>query len=97
MAGRVRAAESRFRRDCCECMTGFGVYAPRGTFGAQFAEVHVDADVGQVHVARMTGVFAAGRILNAKTACSQFMGGMAWGISLALHEHSACDREADAV
>jgi xanthine dehydrogenase YagR molybdenum-binding subunit len=62
------------------------------SFGAQFAEVHVDADVGQIHVARMTGVFAAGKILNAKTARSQFMGGMVWGISLALHEHSAYDR-----
>ncbi|HVW07128.1 MAG TPA: xanthine dehydrogenase family protein molybdopterin-binding subunit [Bryobacteraceae bacterium] len=62
------------------------------SFGAQFAEVHVDADVGQVFVARMTGVFAAGTILNAKTARSQFMGGMVWGISLALQEHSAYDR-----
>jgi xanthine dehydrogenase YagR molybdenum-binding subunit len=51
----------------------------------------VDADVGQVYVARMVGVFAAGKILNAKTARSQFMGGMVWGISFALHEHSAYD------
>ncbi len=61
------------------------------SFGAQFAEVHVDADLGQIHVARMTGVFGAGTILNAKTARSQFMGGMIWGISLALHEHAAYD------
>jgi xanthine dehydrogenase YagR molybdenum-binding subunit len=61
------------------------------SFGAQFAEVHVDSDVGQIYVARMTGVFAAGKILNAKTARSQFMGGMVWGISLALQEHSAYD------
>jgi xanthine dehydrogenase YagR molybdenum-binding subunit len=53
------------------------------SFGAQFAEVHVDADLGQIHVARMTGVFGAGKILNAKTARSQFIGGMVWGISLA--------------
>ena len=52
------------------------------SFGAQFAEVRVDADLGQVHVARMTGVFGAGKILNAKTARSQFMGGIIWGISL---------------
>jgi xanthine dehydrogenase YagR molybdenum-binding subunit len=61
------------------------------SFGAQFAEVHVDADLGQVHVARMTGVFAAGKILNAKTARSQFMGGMVWGISFALLEQNAYD------
>jgi xanthine dehydrogenase YagR molybdenum-binding subunit len=61
------------------------------SFGAQFAEVHVDADLGQIYVARMTGVFGAGKILNAKTARSQFIGGMIWGISLALHEKTAYD------
>lgn len=61
------------------------------SFGAQFAEVHVDADVGQIYVARMTGVFSAGTILNAKTARSQFIGGMVWGISMALHEDSTYD------
>jgi xanthine dehydrogenase YagR molybdenum-binding subunit len=61
------------------------------SFGAQFAEVHVDADLGQVYVARMTGVFGAGKILNAKTARSQFIGGMIWGISLALYEGDAYD------
>jgi xanthine dehydrogenase YagR molybdenum-binding subunit len=61
------------------------------SFGAQFAEVRVDADLGQVHVARMTGVFGAGKILNAKTGRSQFMGGIIWGISLALHEHTVYD------
>jgi xanthine dehydrogenase YagR molybdenum-binding subunit len=61
------------------------------SFGAQFAEVHVDADLGQIRVARMTGVFAAGKILNAKTARSQFMGGMVWGIGLALLEEDAYD------
>jgi xanthine dehydrogenase YagR molybdenum-binding subunit len=61
------------------------------SFGAQFAEVHVDADLGRIFVARMTGVFGAGKILNAKTARSQFIGGMIWGISLALHEVTAYD------
>jgi xanthine dehydrogenase YagR molybdenum-binding subunit len=61
------------------------------SFGAQFAEVHVDADLGQIHVARMTGVFATGKILNAMTARSQFMGGMVWGIGLALHETTTYD------
>ena len=62
------------------------------SFGAQFAEVRVDADLGQIHVARMTGVFGAGKILNAKTARSQFMGGIVWGISMALHEHTVYDQ-----
>ncbi len=60
-------------------------------FGAQFAEVRVDADLGQIRVSRMTGVFGAGKILNAKTARSQFIGGMVWGISMALQEHSMLD------
>ena len=62
-------------------------------FGAQFAEVRVDADLGQVRVSKMIGCFAAGKILNAKTARSQFIGGMGWGISLALYEHAAMDRK----
>jgi xanthine dehydrogenase YagR molybdenum-binding subunit len=61
------------------------------SFGAQFAEVRVDADLGQIFVSRMVGVFAPGRILNAKTARSQFMGGMIWGISLALLETTVYD------
>ena len=60
-------------------------------FGAQFAEVRVDADLGQVKVSRMVGCFGAGRILNTKTARSQFLGGMVWGISMALYEHAATD------
>src|SRR5207248_2437847 len=62
-------------------------------FGAQFAEVLVDPDLGTVHVSRMVGVFAAGRILNARTARSQFLGGMVWGIGMALHEHSVFDEK----
>jgi xanthine dehydrogenase YagR molybdenum-binding subunit len=61
------------------------------SFGAQFAEVHVDEDLGQIFVARMTGVFGAGKILNAKTARNQFIGGMVWGIGMALHENTAYD------
>src|SRR5207244_2836118 len=60
-------------------------------FGAQFAEVRVDAELGQISVSRMVGVFDAGRILNAKTARNQFMGGMVWGISMALYEHTMFD------
>jgi xanthine dehydrogenase YagR molybdenum-binding subunit len=61
------------------------------SFGVQFAEVHVDADLGQVFVPRMTGVFGAGTILNTKTGRSQFIGGMVWGVSLALYETTEYD------
>ena len=60
-------------------------------FGAQFAEVRVDADLGQVRVSRMTGVFGAGKILNAKTARSQLMGGMVFAIGMALYEQTVLD------
>ena len=60
-------------------------------FGAQFAAVRADEDLGQVRVSRTTGVFGAGKILNPKTARSQFIGGMVWGISLAFHEKTTYD------
>lgn len=47
-------------------------------FGAQFAEVRVDEDLGSLRVSRTVGCFGAGKILNPKTARSQFMGGMIW-------------------
>ncbi|WP_255953726.1 xanthine dehydrogenase family protein molybdopterin-binding subunit [Streptomyces odontomachi] len=63
----------------------------RHTFGAQFAEVAVDVGTGEVRVRRMLGIFAAGRIVNPLTARNQLVGGMAWGISMALHEEAARD------
>jgi xanthine dehydrogenase YagR molybdenum-binding subunit len=60
-------------------------------FGAQFVRVEVDPDLGEVRVRRMVGAFAAGRILNAKTARSQYLGGMLWGIGMALHEVTRFD------
>ena len=60
-------------------------------FGAQFAEARVNMDTGEVRVPRLLGVFAAGHIMNAKTARSQFLGGMTMGLSMALHEHSVMD------
>jgi xanthine dehydrogenase YagR molybdenum-binding subunit len=65
----------------------------RYAFGAQFAEARVDADSGEVRVSRMLGAFAAGRIINPRTARSQFLGGMTMGVSMALHEESVMDRE----
>jgi xanthine dehydrogenase YagR molybdenum-binding subunit len=61
-------------------------------YGAQFAEVAIDRDTGEVHVRRMLGVFGSGRILNAKTARSQLIGGMIMGLGAALLEESVVDR-----
>ena len=61
------------------------------SFGAQFAEVHVHADTGEIRVPRMLGVFSVGRIINPRTARSQFIGGMTMGLSMALHEESVMD------
>ncbi|GHO94877.1 carbon-monoxide dehydrogenase large subunit [Reticulibacter mediterranei] len=63
------------------------------TFGAQFAEVAVDADLGLVRVRRLVGVFAPGRVLNPKTARSQLMGGMLWGLGQALLEGTSMDSQ----
>jgi xanthine dehydrogenase YagR molybdenum-binding subunit len=60
-------------------------------YGAHFAEVAVDVDTGEVRLRRMLGVFAAGRILNLKTATSQVIGGMIWGVGSALHEEAVVD------
>jgi len=62
-----------------------------GTFGAHFAEVAVDPDLGEVRVTRFVGAFDCGRILNAKTARSQLLGGIVWGISMALFEKTRYD------
>jgi len=61
------------------------------TFGAHFAEVAVSIYTGEVRIRRMLAVCAAGRILNAKTARSQVIGGMVMGIGAALTEEMAVD------
>ncbi|MFE2075247.1 xanthine dehydrogenase family protein molybdopterin-binding subunit [Streptomyces misionensis] len=63
----------------------------RHAFGAHFAEVAVDTVTGEVRVRRLLGVFAAGHILNARTARSQFTGAMIMGLGMALTEHSTLD------
>ncbi|WP_367127309.1 xanthine dehydrogenase family protein molybdopterin-binding subunit [Saccharothrix sp. HUAS TT1] len=60
-------------------------------FGAQFAEVRVHVDTGEVRVPRLLGVFAVGRVVNPRLARSQLVGGMTMGLSMALHEHSVLD------
>jgi len=61
------------------------------SFGAVFAEVHVDRELGIVRVPRIVGRFGAGRIINAKTAHSQLLGGIVWGLGMALTEESVLD------
>jgi xanthine dehydrogenase YagR molybdenum-binding subunit len=65
----------------------------RAAFGAQFAEVRVDTATGEVRVPRMTAVFACGRIVNAETARSQFIGGMTMGVGMALLEEGVPDAD----
>ncbi len=60
-------------------------------FGAQFAEVHVHAETGEIRVPRLVGAFAAGRVLNPLTARSQLQGGMIWGLGSALLEETVLD------
>ena len=60
-------------------------------FGAQFVEVRIHARTREIRVPRMVGAFASGRIINPRTANSQYMGGMIWGIGSALHEQTEID------
>jgi xanthine dehydrogenase YagR molybdenum-binding subunit len=61
--------------------------------GAEFVEVRVHALTREIRVPRMVGAFAAGRIMNTRTARSQYLGGMIWGVSSALHEATELDRK----
>jgi xanthine dehydrogenase YagR molybdenum-binding subunit len=63
----------------------------RNTHSAIFAEVRVDEELGVIRVTRVVNAVAAGRILNSKTAHSQIMGGVVWGIGMALHEETQVD------
>ena len=63
----------------------------RATHSAVFVEVRVDPEFGTVRVTRVVSAVAAGRIINAKTARSQIIGGVVWGIGQALHEETHCD------
>jgi xanthine dehydrogenase YagR molybdenum-binding subunit len=61
------------------------------SFGAQFAEVLVDSEIGSIHVNRWVAAFGAGKIINAKTARSQMYGGIIYGIGMALSEETILD------
>jgi len=60
-------------------------------FGAEFVEVRVNVRTNEIRVPRLLGVFTAGRIMNTRTARSQLMGGLIWGMSAALHEATEID------
>ena len=64
----------------------------RNTHSAIFAEVKVDEELGVIRVTRVVNAVAAGRILNPKTASSQIMGSVVWGIGMALHEETLIDQ-----
>lgn len=61
------------------------------SFGAHFAQVSIQETTGEIRVDRMLGVFSAGRIINPRTARSQFLGGMTMGVGMALHEKGELD------
>jgi xanthine dehydrogenase YagR molybdenum-binding subunit len=62
-------------------------------FGAQFAEVRVDPELGEIRVVRYVGAFDAGHVMNAKTARSQLIGGIVYGMGMALFEKTLVDEE----
>jgi xanthine dehydrogenase YagR molybdenum-binding subunit len=71
-------------------------YALR-SFGAQFCEVRYDEELARVRVTRALGIFDCGRVLNPKTARSQMIGGIVWGIGMALLEETVRDPRSGAV
>ncbi len=62
------------------------------SWGALFGEVRVDPELGIIRVPRIVATYSVGRVLNAKTAASQFQGGIVWGLGMALFEESVLDR-----
>jgi xanthine dehydrogenase YagR molybdenum-binding subunit len=61
------------------------------SFGAVFVEVRVDRDLGEIRVPRVVGRYSVGQLMNQKTGRSQLMGGIVWGIGMALMEQSVLD------
>jgi xanthine dehydrogenase YagR molybdenum-binding subunit len=61
--------------------------------GAEFVEVRIHALTREIRVPRIVGAFAAAHVMNPRTARSQYMGGMIWGIGSALHEATEIDRK----
>ena len=61
------------------------------THSAVFVEVQVDEDLGSIRVTRVVSAIAAGRVVNPKMARSQILGGVVWGVGMALHEETQTD------
>jgi xanthine dehydrogenase YagR molybdenum-binding subunit len=106
LAERIRSLGGRVEDiDSCRSLASADVVEARATlapgderkrysmhsFGAVFVEVHVDAELGAIRVTRVVGAYDVGRVLNAKTARSQMVGGIVYGIGMALHEETAVD------
>jgi xanthine dehydrogenase YagR molybdenum-binding subunit len=83
-------AINRIEREKTNSFLDDSSYA-RNTHSAVFAEVKVDEQLDLIRVTRVVNAVAAGRILNTKTAHSQVMGGVVWGIGMALHEETVFD------
>jgi xanthine dehydrogenase YagR molybdenum-binding subunit len=87
------------KRNKLEKIEGFGKNDPNElsnkysmhSFGAHFAEVRVDQDLGTIKVSRFVSAVGAGKIINAKTAISQLNGGVIAGIGMALMEETLTD------
>jgi xanthine dehydrogenase YagR molybdenum-binding subunit len=78
------------RADSTDEVEGQDAYS-RHAYGAQFVEVRVNAETGEIRVSRALGVFACGTIVNPKTARSQLIGGMTMGLGMALLEEGILD------
>ena len=61
------------------------------SFGAVFCEVRVDEDLGRISVPRIVAGYSVGRLMNTKLARSQLIGGLVWGVSMALMEETQLD------
>lgn len=90
-AGLPPEALQRLYSGVTTMMSGIGGDKIRMAFGAEFVEVRINARTRDIRVPRLVGAFAAGRIMNTRTASSQLMGGMIWGIGAALHERTEID------
>jgi xanthine dehydrogenase YagR molybdenum-binding subunit len=85
-------AVDRIEREKSTTFENGGSHA-HNTHSAIFAEVKVDEELGVIRVTRVVSAVAAGRILNTKAARSQIVGGVVWGIGMALHEETLIDHK----
>lgn len=93
-AGAPKAAVAQLYQGKTPMVSGDEGDKIKFAFGAEFVEVRINARTREIRVPRIVGAFAAGRIMNTRTARSQLMGGMIWGISCALHEKTEIDEKA---